>query len=66
MIPGKERIQGGVLAFLYTPGLFSEADVSACFAVLSTSSILSGNRFLVICRSVKLKVMTALSIYDES
>ncbi len=54
---------GGVLAFLYTPDLFLEADFSACFAVLSTSSILSGNRFLVICWSVKLKVMTTLSLY---
>lgn len=52
-----------MLAFLYTPDLFLEADFSACFAVLSTSSILSGNRFLVICWSVKLKVMTTLSLY---
>lgn len=48
---------------MYTPDLFLEADFSACFAVLSTSSILSGNRFLVICWSVKLKVMTTLSLY---
>ena len=33
-----------------------EADVSACFAVLSTSSILSGNRFLVIYLSVKVHI----------
>ena len=48
---------------MYTPDLFLEADFSACFAVISTSSILSGNRFLVICWSVKLKVMTTLSLY---
>ena len=61
---GFKRVSlGGVLAFLYTPDLFLEADFSACFAVLSTSSILSGNRFLVICWSVKLKVMTTLSLY---
>ena len=61
---GFKRVSlGGVLAFLYTPDLFLETDFSACFAVLSTSSILSGNRFLVICWSVKLKVMTTLSLY---
>ena len=38
LIPGKERIHGGVLSFLYTPDLFLEADVSACFAVLSWCS----------------------------
>lgn len=60
---GGQSTTAGVLAFLYTPDLFLEADFSACFAVLSTSSILSGNRFLVICWSVKLKVMTTLSLY---